>query len=144
MLKVAGTLTEGGTLAVTNLAGTLAVSNVFKLFSAGSTAGAFNHTNLPALGTGLGWAFNPAAGTLTVVSTVATNSVGLIVTKVSAGWQLSWPADHVGWELLAQTDALNAGLGTNWYYVAGSATTNRWTILPDSLNHAIFYRLFYP
>ena len=34
---------------------------------------------------------------------------------------LSWPADHTGWRLQAQTNNPTTGLGTNWFDVPGSA-----------------------
>lgn len=48
-------LTYGGTLTVTNLAGTLAAGDTFTLFSASSYSGSFSTLNLPALTGGLKW-----------------------------------------------------------------------------------------
>ncbi|MSU59999.1 MAG: hypothetical protein EXS35_17825 [Pedosphaera sp.] len=57
----------GGTLVVSNLAGTPALGQSFQLFSATSASG--NFTNLtPQLGGGLRWKFVPASGVLSVVS----------------------------------------------------------------------------
>jgi autotransporter-associated beta strand protein len=70
-VKVSGTLTEGGTLNVTNFNGTtFVVGDSFKLFNAGTYSGAFNNFILPPLSAGLGWntsALN-ASGTLSVVT----------------------------------------------------------------------------
>jgi autotransporter-associated beta strand protein len=49
------TLTYGGTLTVSNLNGTLAVSNAFKLFDATNYSGSFDTINLPPLGSGMVW-----------------------------------------------------------------------------------------
>jgi autotransporter-associated beta strand protein len=62
-----GTLTYGGTLTVTNLAGTLAEGDAFQVFSAAANSGNFAAMNLPALGAGLAWSWTPENGTLTVV-----------------------------------------------------------------------------
>jgi len=35
---------------------------------------------------------------------------------------ISWPADHTGWRLEGQTNAVNVGLSNNWVTVAGSKT----------------------
>ena len=70
-IKGISTLTYGGTLSVTNLAGTLAAGDSFQLFAAGTYAGAFAATDLPALASGLAWNWTPANGTLAVVTTVA-------------------------------------------------------------------------
>src|SRR4029077_3189405 len=70
VLSVGGTLTYGGTLSLTNLSGTLAANNSFKLFSAAIYSGAFARV-LPATpGAGLAWNTNnlPVNGTLSIVS----------------------------------------------------------------------------
>lgn len=74
------------------------------------------------------------------VSTVPTN----IVSSVSGGsLTLSWPADHLGWTLQVQTNALTSGLGANWVSVPGSSSTNSVVIPIDPANGSVFYRLFY-
>ncbi|HEX5400532.1 MAG TPA: carbohydrate-binding protein, partial [Verrucomicrobiae bacterium] len=66
-------------------------------------------------------------------------------------WQLgnrqfrfSWPEDHTGWRLQAQTNAVNSGLGTNWVTVSGSAATNAISIPIVNTNGAVFFRLVSP
>ena len=49
------TLTYGGTLTVTNLAGTLAAGDSFTLFGASTYSGSFSTINLPVLGANLVW-----------------------------------------------------------------------------------------
>ena len=69
VLLVGGTLTYGGMLNVTNLSGTLAAGDSFKLFNASAYAGSFSTTNLPVLGNGLLWDTSPLTnGMLKVVS----------------------------------------------------------------------------
>ena len=58
--------------------------------------------------------------------------------------EFSWPSDHIGWHLEAQTNSLNAGLGTNWTLVAGSSATNQMTLPVDVGNESVFFRLGYP
>jgi alpha-galactosidase len=53
---------------------------------------------------------------------------------------LSWPADHIGWQLQSQIGTLS----TNWISVAGSMNTNRWAALVSPTDHAEFFRLVYP
>jgi hypothetical protein len=58
---------------------------------------------------------------------------------------LSWPADHLGWHLQAQTNALAAGLKTNaWLTLPGSdlVTQTNFSILKT--NPTVFYRMTYP
>lgn len=62
-------LTYGGTLTVTNLSTTTPTNGeTYQLFSATSCAGAFNAFKLPSLAAGLVWSWNPAEGTLKVIS----------------------------------------------------------------------------
>jgi hypothetical protein len=56
---------------------------------------------------------------------------------------LSWPADHTGWTLQAQTNGLSVGLSTNWVNVSGSAITNQIIIPVNLTNGTVFYRLMY-
>jgi hypothetical protein len=57
---------------------------------------------------------------------------------------LSWPADHLGWRLQVQTNALHAGLGTNWMTLPGSDTITSTNITINPANGMVFYRLISP
>jgi autotransporter-associated beta strand protein len=71
LLSTSGTVNYGGTLNVTNLSGTLAEGDSFKIFNAASYGGAFSTLILPALASDLMWNTAPLAtsGTISVVST---------------------------------------------------------------------------
>ena len=135
-------VTYGGTLIASNIAGTINTSNAFKLFSANSYNGAFAAISPTSPGPDLGWNTNTLAtdGTLRVLSitpvTVLAERSGL-----GAPLTLSWPADHIGWRLQIQTNAPSVGLTTNWVDVPNSATTNRITL--DPILGSAFYRLVY-
>jgi autotransporter-associated beta strand protein len=58
----------GGTLSLTNLAGTFATGQSFQLFRATSATGNFAAITPSSPGPGLAWDFSPATGTLTVVA----------------------------------------------------------------------------
>ena len=94
------TVTFGGTLILSDLAGTVTASNAFKLFSANSYRGVFSALTPAAPGPNLAWNTNTLAtdGTLRIVSTspvtISNNRSGNLVT-------FSWPADHIGWRLQA-------------------------------------------
>lgn len=76
-----------------------------------------------------------------IPSSTAPVSVSL---SVSGGaLNLSWPADHIGWRLQVQTNALSAGLGTNWFDVPDSSQTNNVVVPVDSVSGSVFYRLIY-
>ena len=101
--------------------------------------------NLPALGGGLSWNWNPTTGILSVVgSSVNTTPTNLISSASGGNLTMSWPGDHIGWTLHGQTNTRSVGLNTNWFNVAGSAATNQVTVPIDSLNPTVFYRLVYP
>src|SRR5262249_39086744 len=53
-----GTLNSGGTLLVTNLSGTLAGGDSFRLFQATAWNGSFSALSLPPLNAGLAWSTN--------------------------------------------------------------------------------------
>jgi len=92
------------------------------------------------------------AGSLQVpIATTPTNIAYTISSSSGNGngtLMLSWPADHTGWRLQAQTNTLpplgGSGLGTNWFDVPGSPTTNTVDLPIDPSNGSVFYRLIYP
>src|SRR5207249_1785314 len=137
----------GGTLTLSNLAGTITASNAFKLFSATSYRGAFAALTPASPGQGLAWNTNTLAadGTLRVVSTSpAAIAVGRVAPCAPSAQCLTlpWPADHSGWRLQAQTNSY--GLGNNWLDVPNSKATNQMTFILDPTAGCVFYRLVYP
>ena len=144
-------VTYGGALDVTNItsdASLLALGDKVTLFGSTAYSGGFTTFNLPALPSGLAWSVSG----LTVdgsIQVVAVSTTPPTITHVLNGrnFNLSWPADHIGWRLLVQTNNLAAGVSTNvtdWGTVAGSATTNEVAIPIDATKPAEFYRLIYP
>jgi len=85
------------------------------------------------------YSFNFVNGLLTV--SLAGNPTSILSTVSGSTLTLSWPLDHLGWTLQAQTNALGAGLGSDWVDVAGSAATNQWLIPLDPNQPTVFYRL---
>jgi len=55
---------------------------------------------------------------------------------------LSWPEDHTGWTLQAQTNGLDIGLDTTWYTL-GYADTNAVSLPINPASPSVFYRLIY-
>jgi hypothetical protein len=72
---------------------------------------------------------------------IATNSTNLMFQATDSNLALSWPSDHIGWRLQAQT---NKGLGTNWFDVVGSTITNQWVMPISPVDGGVFYRLAFP
>ena len=145
--NVAGlaTATFGGTLTVASLGGAFQLGDSFQLFSSGS-GNNFTATNLPNISP-LKWNWNPAAGTLSVVSAVNPTPTNVMAVATNGSLQLSWPADHVGWRLLVQTNHLSTGISAStndWTTVPGSSATNREVVPFDATKPAEFYRLVYP
>jgi hypothetical protein len=59
----------------------------------------------------------------------------------------SWPAEHLGWTLMTQTNNLARGLSLNtndWSRIAGSQTNTQFRISRDAISGPGFYRLVYP
>jgi autotransporter-associated beta strand protein len=136
-------ISYGGTLVLSNLAGTITGSSTFKLFNANSYRGAFATLTPASPGPGLAWNTNTLVmdGTLRVVSI----SPVTIANKISGNLlNLSWPADHIGWSLQAQTNSLSVGLGSNWFDIPNSYTTNEMTFALEPAAGCVFYRLIYP
>lgn len=83
-----------------------------------------------------------AAGPGVMAPPPATDPTNITCTVNGDTLALSWPADHIGWQLQVQTNALGIGLGTNWVDVAGSITTNQMRL--PMTNGCAFYRLADP
>jgi hypothetical protein len=143
----ATTITYGGTLRVVPLAGTITATNTFKMFSASNYNGSFTALSPTTPGTGLGWNTNTLTtdGILRVITTVNTNRTNLTFTVTGNQLKLSWPADHIGWRIQAQTNPVTVGLRTNWGLpIVGSETTNQFVVPLNSTNGSVFYRMVYP
>ena len=146
LVVVSGTLanTGTGTLTVSNLGPALVAGDSFKLFNKALVGGAaLTITSMP--GAGLAWSNNLAVdGTLAVISTISTVPPTLTYTVSGSNLTLSWPADHLGWRLLVQTNTLDVGLNTNWFTWPNSTNLTSVSISIKSANPSVFFRLVYP
>jgi hypothetical protein len=79
-----------------------------------------------------------------VVPSVSLAPTSIAMVASGSTISLSWPSDHLGWSLQVQTNAPNAGLGTNWVTVPGSDLVTSTNITMDPGNGAVFFRLVYP
>ena len=140
-LLVTGAVTYGGTLFATNLAGTLNVGDKFTNVLATTQSGGFTNI-IGSPGAGKAWSFTN--GVLSVVAGVNTTPTNITTSVSGNTLTLSWPADHIGWRLQAQTNSLSTGLNTNWSDVAGSTAVSSVAIPLDAANGAVFYRMVYP
>jgi hypothetical protein len=75
---------------------------------------------------------------------LASGATNLTLTASSGGLQISWPSDHTGWILQAQTNALTGGLGTQWTAVANANATNLLNVGADRTPGSVFFRLVHP
>ena len=149
-----GTITtDPGTLVVTNAGSGLYNGTQFTLFN--QHVSGFASVTLPAmdptLTTNYYWKNNLAVdGTITLTNggLIAVNlNPTNIVTSFNSGTgvlTLSWPADHIGWQLQAQTNSATVGLSTNWVDVAGANTTNQVILTVDKTKGTVFYRMVSP
>jgi hypothetical protein len=119
-LSAGGNLTYGGILIVTNLSGTLAPGDSFKLFNAANYQGSFGATNLPALSAGLTWTNTLGSnGTFSVVGSSATLSYLAITNFSLSGTNLVIGGTNQGsgtYYLLASTNV--ALPRANWTAIA--------------------------
>ncbi len=149
LVSVTGILTNSGsgTLTVTNIGiPALAVGDSFKIFSGAISNGAA----ITVTGGGMNWnnklAIDGSIQALSVASSLASYSTNIQATVSGGGTTLTvaWPATHLGWELMVQTNTLAGGLGNNWVtnYGTASVTSTNLTINPN--NGAVFYKLVHP
>jgi autotransporter-associated beta strand protein len=134
----------GGTLLLSNVGATLQLGDTFTLFSATAHSGSF--TNIVG-SPGGGLVYYLRNGVLTVANPVATSATSLACAVSGSSLMLSWPSDHTGWRLLAQTNRLAQGLSldtNDWTTVSGSQDTNQLTISVDPAKPCGFYRLVWP
>jgi pectin methylesterase-like acyl-CoA thioesterase len=82
--------------------------------------------------------------TLNVTSVVNMTPTNLVYAISGDSIAFSWPADHIGWRLEAQTNTLATGLWTNWFTVSGSAATNQFAVPINPTTGSFFFRLAYP
>ena len=134
----------GGTLVISNQAGTLAANDSFKLFNATTYNGAFGAIVPATPGAGLTWNTNQLniSGTLLIGSNVNTNSTNITFSASGGNLNLAWPSDHLGWRLLVQTNTL--GIGTNWVTYPNSTNVTSVAIPITTTNGSAYFRLIYP
>jgi hypothetical protein len=87
-----------------------------------------------------------SAGESAISSEVSARPTSSISTNLScvftnSALQITWPTDHAGWLLQAQTNTLASGIGTNWSTVSNAAQTNQVTVPINVTNGAVFFRL---
>ena len=118
--------------------------NSFRLFSK-ALAGGAALTLTPGPGVGLAWSNNLAVdGTLAVISTVSTVPLTLTHNVSGGSLTLSWPADHLGWRLLVQTNSLDIGLSAPWFTWPDSTNLTTVSIPVNPTNPSVFFQLVYP
>ena len=143
---VTGALTASGTLAVTSIGGTIANGTTFQLFN--QPVSGFSSVTLPSGGGAYNWNNNLSVnGSITLASggAVNTSPVSLSTSLSGKNLTLSWPANHLGWRLLVQTNALNVGINNNnWFTVVGSTGVTSVPVTIDPTAPTVFYRLVYP
>ncbi|HEX5221331.1 MAG TPA: autotransporter-associated beta strand repeat-containing protein [Verrucomicrobiae bacterium] len=146
LISVTGNpIAYNGTLAITNAGAPLQPGDTFTLFNASGYSGGFSIVSQTP-GQSVTW--NTA--NLTVNGTISVASVGpavgpeLVHVVNGNQYQISWPAEFLGWQLQVQTNALSVGLGDNWFAVPGSTDVTAVSIPIDPANPAVFLRLVYP
>jgi autotransporter-associated beta strand protein len=143
-----GTLAYSGTLVLANVGVPLAAGDTFTLFNAPAYSGSFTVVSQTP-GQVVTWDTSRLTvdGTVKVASVISTVPINIGAVVVGGSLQLTWPADHLGWRLLVQTNHLSQGISLNhadWGTVPGSTTVTQETIPIDHTKPTEFYRLVYP
>jgi autotransporter-associated beta strand protein len=86
--------------------------------------------------TGTGVLLVPSTGP--VIPPFGTN---LTYSATSSNITLRWPSNYTGAYLQVQTNLLNKGLSTNWTTIAGSQTTNAYTLPLTKTDPTVFFRM---
>jgi autotransporter-associated beta strand protein len=140
---VSGNLNNAGTgtISVTNLGPALVQGDTFTLFSKPLVNGG----SLTVTGANVIWTNKLAVdGTIAVATVISTSPTNITFSVSGNTLTLSWPLDHTGWILQAQTNAPGVGIRTNWSTVPGSASVNQVVIPMNPANGSAFYRLISP
>jgi autotransporter-associated beta strand protein len=134
-------LTYGGTLKIVATGDPLATGDTFKLYAAGLPSGAFANIDPPTPGNGLIWNTNYLItdGSLRVTTSVNPTPTNILTVVTSNKLDMSWPADHIGWDL--QSNVVGVAASNSWFTIQGSATTNSVTVTVDPSKTNVFYRL---
>jgi autotransporter-associated beta strand protein len=148
-LAATGTITADGALVVTNVGPDIANGTVFHLFNkgvAGFTSKLFP-TNNPTHTSTYTWQDDVTAnGSITLLtgggtSTVATNPTNITVSVTGNSLSLSWPADHLGWQLQSNSIGLTA---PQWFAIPGSTAVTQESLILDLSKTNVFFRMVYP
>jgi autotransporter-associated beta strand protein len=133
--------TGTGTISVTNRGPALVQGDTFTLFN----KPVVNGGSMLVTGANVIWTNKLAVdGTIAVASVVATNPTNITFTVSGNTLTISWPADHLGWRLQAQTNAPGVGIGTNWGIISGTAGVTQYQAPVNPANGSVFYRLISP
>jgi autotransporter-associated beta strand protein len=147
-LAVTGTITPTGTLVVTNVGPDIANGSKFQLFNKLVTG--FSSITLPASNpsntSSYNWQNNIGSdGSITLISggtsSVNTNPTNMTFSVSGTNLTLTWPGDHLGWQLQSNPISLNS---TNWYQIVGSTAVTQENLVIDRSKTNIFFRMIYP
>jgi autotransporter-associated beta strand protein len=130
----------GGTLIITNSAGTLTENQTFQIFSAGARNGTFSAVQ-SADGAAT-FEFNPDTGIVKVISTMATTPTNIVFKLDANMLSLEWPGSHLGWYV--QSNSVGIADQGAWYDVPASQQTTNLNITVDLSVGNVFYRMRRP
>jgi len=142
LVVASGSVSYGGVLQIVP-SGTFTNGQTFELFSGAGATSASNFSGI-AGSPGSGLAFSFTNGVLSVVSGVASNPTNITFSASGGSLSLSWPADHLGWILQAQTNSRAIGLSNNWSDVPGTASVTSTNFPINPADPTVFYRLRIP
>ena len=108
--------------------------------AAGAKTGNFTNIVVAALAPGLVASFHPTNGTLSFATAVVAPPTLNFAALGGGVWQFSWTGSF---KLQSQTNAVAAGLGTNWFdYPGGGSSPVNVAVTPAA--GSVFFRLRSP
>jgi autotransporter-associated beta strand protein len=135
------TVNYGGALVVTNLGGTLAPGDSFKIFYAANYNGSFTSSNLPPLGVGLAWNLNGLTnGTISIAVTAKPLFTGITQTDDGNFQFTGSGAAGVTYEL---DTATNLSSPTVWQFVTNTVAGLDGVFLLSDLQATNYPERFY-
>ena len=141
VVALGGSVTYGGVLKIVPT-GSFIVNQTFTLFTGAGAVNASNFAGIENAAPGVTFGFTN--GILTVVTTVNLTPTNLTAVVNGSSLELSWPADHIGWFLQAQTNALSVGLSNNWVTIPNTDLGSSYTNTINPTNGTVFYRMYHP
>jgi fibronectin-binding autotransporter adhesin len=143
------TVVPGATLTITNVSTNYANTVVYHMFNSAINTNNFAAITLPTVTSPVvisNWLSLNGELVIVAPASVNLNPTNLVFSTSGSGTilNLSWPADHTGWQIQIQTNSLAVGLTNNWVTLLGTELVNSTNLPINPANGTVFYRMYHP